>query len=293
VSPLARYQQGFAAALQAGHGPDDEPAGTPAWLARIVTMPGFAVYRNTVMKACVDALQANFPAVSRLVGEEWMRAAAARYAQAERPTGPMLLDYGATFPDFLAAFEPAASLPWLPAVATLDRLWIESHKAADAEPMDAAQLAAIEPSTLLDVRLRPHPSARWSSCAHSPAYTIWSRNRAEGECLEEGLEERREEDPLDWLPEGALLTRPHEVVLHRPLGPAGIAFLDACAAGATLGEATLAAVEAEPTAELPALIGSLLEAGALAQPAQYPDPYPDPNPDPAPNLAPHHAPTTT
>jgi hypothetical protein len=137
MSALAQYQQGFAAALQAGDGPaDDPPAGTPAWLARLAAMPGFAVYRNTVMKACVDALEANFPAVSRLVGEEWMRAAAARYAAAERPTGPMLLDYGATFPGFLAAFEPATSLPWLPAVATLDRLWIESHKAADAEPTE-------------------------------------------------------------------------------------------------------------------------------------------------------------
>jgi hypothetical protein len=282
MSPLAQYQQGFAAALQAGNGPDGEPAGTPAWLARLAAMPGFAVYRNTVMKACVDAMEANFPAVSRLVGEEWMRAAAARYAQAERPTGPMLLDYGATFPDFLAAFEPAASLPWLPAVATLDRLWIESHTAADAEPMDAEQLAALEPSTLPDVRLRPHPSARWHWCAHSPAYTIWSRNRAEGRCLEERLEEGLEDAPIDWLPEGALLTRPQEVVLHRPLGAAGIAFLDACAAGGTLGEATLSALEAEPTAELPALIGSLLEAGALAQPVQYPDPNPAPPHEPTP-----------
>ena len=32
--------------------------------------PAFAVYRNTVMKACIDALQANYPAVTRLVSEE-------------------------------------------------------------------------------------------------------------------------------------------------------------------------------------------------------------------------------
>lgn len=265
MTTLAEYQRGFAAALLA----DDAP---------LAAMPGFAVYRNTLMKACVDALEANFPAVTRLVGEEWMRAAATRYVHGALPAGPMLLDYGSTFPEFLAAFEPAASLPWLPDVARLDRLWIEAHMAADAEPMDASRFAAIDPSAMLDVRVQPHPSARWCWCEHSPAHTIWSRNRAE----------HVDEAQIEWQPEGTLVTRPQEVVLYRPLGPAGIAFMDACATGASLGEATLAALDAEPGAAVPALIASLLEAGALSAllPASrfesHQDPQPDPHPDPRP-----------
>jgi len=250
MSTLAEFQMGFVSALRTEAGtPQAGPL--PCTLA---AMPGFAVYRNTVMKACVDALEANFPTVTRLVGNEWMRAAAAVHAHAELPDGPMLLGYGATFPAFLATFEPAADLPWLPVVATLDRLWIESHAAADAAPLDAAHLAAIERSALLDVRLQPHPTARWAGCSHSPVYTIWSRNR----------DGSTDEGEIDWLPEFALITRPQEVVLHRVLGPAGLAFMDACAAGRTLGEATLAALDAEPAADLPALVGSLLEAGAFA-----------------------------
>jgi hypothetical protein len=43
----------------------------------------FKVYRNTVLKGCVDALAANFPTVLRLVGEDWFRAAALIHVCAE------------------------------------------------------------------------------------------------------------------------------------------------------------------------------------------------------------------
>ncbi|MEW6690119.1 MAG: DNA-binding domain-containing protein, partial [Pseudomonadota bacterium] len=84
---LAAFQDAFAAALAA-----DEPRSA---LPQLGAQPGFAVYRNTVMKGCIDALQANYPAVERLVGEEWFRAAAAVYARAEPPAHASLLDYGA------------------------------------------------------------------------------------------------------------------------------------------------------------------------------------------------------
>ena len=62
---LETFQDGFANALLAL-----EPSVDCApELAYLVAQPGFAVYRNTVMKGCIDALQANYPAVARLVGE--------------------------------------------------------------------------------------------------------------------------------------------------------------------------------------------------------------------------------
>jgi hypothetical protein len=73
--------------------------------------PAFAVYRNTVMKGCIDALQANYPAVARLVGEEWFRAAAAVYARANPPRVPMLAEYGegfASFPGVVSSVSRAA-----------------------------------------------------------------------------------------------------------------------------------------------------------------------------------------
>ena len=61
MGALAAFQNTFAAALLA-----PEPATVWSALAR---QPGFAVYRNTVMKGCIDALQANYPAVARIAGE--------------------------------------------------------------------------------------------------------------------------------------------------------------------------------------------------------------------------------
>lgn len=61
---LARFQDDFVQSLLA---PQSD---MPSTLRTLTLQPGFAVYRNTVMKGCIDALQANFPAVLRPVGEE-------------------------------------------------------------------------------------------------------------------------------------------------------------------------------------------------------------------------------
>jgi len=213
--------------------------------------PAFAVYRNTVMKGCIDALQANYPAVAKLVGEEWFRATAAVYVRDHLPRTPILLEYGVGFADFLARFEPAAELPYLPAVARLDRFWTEAHAAADEPALDARALAGLDPEALASLRLRPHAAARWA-WHELPAYTIWSRNRNEAMVA-------ADEPDVDWRPEGVLIARPDDAVRWIGLDDAGCAFMDACAAGATLVEAA----RAVPAGDLSGLLASLLDAGAF------------------------------
>jgi hypothetical protein len=248
-SALARFQDAFARALLS-------PAAAPAaGIAALTAQPAFAVYRNTVMKGCVDALQANYPAVTRLVGEEWLRAAAAIYVREALPAEPTLLHYGSGFADFLARFAPAAELPYLPAVARLDRLWTEAHTAADADALDPDAIARLAPETLGGATLYPHPATRWAWFADAPIYTIWSRNRSPG----------TPDADMDWVPEGALLTRPRDGVEWRALDAAGCAFLDACAAGQPLAAAAQAALAALPDADLAQLMAGLLEAGAFSR----------------------------
>jgi hypothetical protein len=249
TAALADYQAAFAQALLA----DDSRAAAPA-LAELVKQPGFAVYRNTVLKGCIDALQANFPSVARLVGDEWFRAAAAVFVREHLPLRPMLIDYGEGFAAFLAAFAPAAELPYLPGVAELDRCWTESHIAADEPLLDAATLATLSPEQMRELALTPHAATRWRWFAEQPIYTIWSRNRGDGDPAAD----------LDWRGEGALLTRPHENVQWMPLAAGGIAFLDRCAAGASIEQAALAALDVEPAIDLARLIQQLLAAGAFS-----------------------------
>ncbi len=245
---LARFQDAFARALLA---PDAEPA---AEVAALAAQPGFSVYRNTVMKGCIDALQANYPAVARLVGDEWFRAAAAIHVRAALPTEPTLLRYGAAFAGFLARFEPAAELPYLPDVARLDRYWIEAHTAADDDVLDPAGVAGLTADELAAAVLRPHAAARWAWFADAPVYTIWSRNRSDA----------ASGDSPDWKPEGALLVRPRDVVQWLAIDAAGCAFLDACAAGRTLGAAAETALAAQNDVDLARLMSTLLAAGAFS-----------------------------
>jgi hypothetical protein len=253
---LEQFQDAFAQALLAP--PDAE---LPREFAALAAQPGFAVYRNTVLKGCIDALQANYPAVTRLVGEEWLRAAAAIYVRQQLPTHPMLLDYDAGFIDFLANFEPAAELPYLPGVATLDRLWTEAHAARDQAPLAASALAALGPEALAQVIARPHPAARWRWFDEQPIFTIWQRNRADVAQVQ--VSENAAE--IDWCSEGALLTRPQGAVQASALSQAGCVFLDVCAAGGTLADAAIAALQADANIDLARLMAQLLEAGALGQ----------------------------
>jgi hypothetical protein len=246
---LACFQDAFTHALLA-------PEATPsAPVAELVAQPAFAVYRNTVMKACIDALQANYSTVTRIVGEQWFRAAAAVYVREAQPADPTLLRYGAEFAEFLARFEPAAGLPYLHGVARLDRCWTEAHGAPNQPALEPVTIARLAPKELARTVLHPHPAARWAWFADAPIYTIWSRNRGGGDG---GAD-------LDWQPEGALLTRPHDAVVWSALAAAGCAFLDTCAAGSTLDRATQAALEAQPGADLAGLMFHLLKCGAFAR----------------------------
>ncbi|HSV59760.1 MAG TPA: DNA-binding domain-containing protein [Variovorax sp.] len=245
---LASFQEDFARALF------DSAATNP-----LQAQPAFAVYRNTVMKGCIDALEANYPSVSRLVGRDWFRSAAALYVAGEPPTDGALVDYGGKFADFLRDFAPAAGLPYLPDVARLDRCWTEAHIAADAPPLSTAELARLSPHELCACRLQPHPAARWAWFEEQPIYSIWQRNRLPEDSLQDG-------EDIAWHAEGALLTRPSAMVRWQAAGLAECAFLDACARGCRLAEATEHALDADPTVDLMALLATLMQAGALAAP---------------------------
>jgi hypothetical protein len=249
---LAAFQTALASALRQ---PGD--AVHPS-IATLVGQPGFAVYRNTVAKGCVDAIVGNFPSVMNVVGEEWLRAAALRYVRAHPPGDPRLLLYGKSFPVFLRAFEPAQELPYLADIAQIDRWWSEAHVADDAVPLAGDALASIPSSELGSVVLKLHPSARWQWFAEFPAHSLWRLNRdAADEAAIEAVE---------WTGEGVLLVRPHGGVNSMAIGPGACSFLDACREGRPLSDAATAACRAEPSIDLSLLMKTLIEAGAFAGP---------------------------
>src|SRR2546425_950975 len=101
-----------------------------------------AVYRHHVLTSLTAALEATFPVVVRLVDERFFHFAGDRYVRTEPPAGPCLFEYGATFPDFLATFEPCRHLAWLPDVARLEGAMNAALHAPDAIPLTAPMLRA-------------------------------------------------------------------------------------------------------------------------------------------------------
>lgn len=261
MTTAARFEKDFVGSLfaQAGSVADQadvagaaEGTSPPDWAAQ----PGFAIYRNTVHKGCIDALEANFPAVARLVGSDWLRAAAARHAARHPPRDPCLLHYGEGFADTLAEVA-GDDLPYLPGVAMLDRLWTASHIAADAPVLPVDALAGLAPEALPALRLKPHPAARWHRSESLPLHSIWSANRSGDAAALDALA------TLDWKGEGTLLTRPAADVRWQALCAGGCTFLDACARGDSLGDAASAALDAHPDTDLASVLARLLQAGAF------------------------------
>jgi hypothetical protein len=210
----------------------------------------FAVYRNNVAVALIGALEARYPVVRRLVGDEFFRAMAGAFVAAEKPRSPALMLYGDGFPAFVAGFPPASAIPFLADVAQLENAWVEAYHAAEADPLGLDALAAIAPDGLEALRFRPHPAARLLRFSH-PAASIWSASQGEGE----------PRTPEVWSAEEALVARPDADVSVRVLPAGGFAFAAALFAGASLGEAAaLAAADGfDPGAHLVGLI----EAGAF------------------------------
>lgn len=242
---LLDFQDAFVAALAGS------PSALSPWLAPGAGQAGLSVYRNTIVKGCVDALAANFPTVLSMVGEDWFRAAAALFAREAPPASAALLDYGETFPTWLERFPPADDTPYLAGIAHLDRLWTECLFAAEVQVLTAEVLAALTPETLAETNLPLHPSVRFASFEVGlPGLWIAAR---------EGREDLELSDQAQTL----LLVRQSGAVAARLMGAAEVAFLRACRDGLTPAQAAERVFEIDPAADLASLFATLISEGVF------------------------------
>lgn len=211
----------------------------------------FDVYRNNVVSSLIDALEAGFPTVAKLVGEQFFAAMAGVFVRAHPPTSPLMFKYGAAFPGWIAKFPPASSLPYLPDVARLDFARREAYHAADATPAAPDMLAQVPPETLHEARIKVHPSVRIISSPH-PIMTIWRINN-EGTDL-----------PMVAEPQSVLVIRPEMIVTMWRLPVGADAFLTALSDGALLGEAAEAATLMHRDFDLSNTLQTLIPAQAFA-----------------------------
>jgi len=131
-----------------------------------------SIYRNTFFGTLGNALRLSYPAVHRLVGQEFFEAAAQQFIEDEPPRSAYLDQYGSAFPEFLARFPAAASVVYLSDVARLEWALNRALHAPDATPLDIAALLQLAQGDHDRVCFVAHPAVSLVR-ANYPADTIW------------------------------------------------------------------------------------------------------------------------
>ncbi len=176
MTSLDLFQKRFAHFLSAPADKNISSPVAPGVLKGISLADRANIYRNNVHVALIDALKATYPAILRLVSNEFFEFAARKYMEEHWPTSPVILHFGSSFPSFLESFEPASSVPYLADVARLERFYVEAFHAPEADPLPGSALDGLPAN--LETRLVLHPSSRLMTSAF-PVSRIWELNRTD------------------------------------------------------------------------------------------------------------------
>ena len=133
------------------------------------------VYANTVQVNFRDALQSTFPAIRRLVGEEYFSQTAREFQRQHPSRSGDLLHSGKGFPHYLAQLHSDDDFTYLADVAQLEWLIQESLLAAEQGPLDLALLAQVAPAEYDGLHFVLHPALRLFESRY-PVLAIWEAN---------------------------------------------------------------------------------------------------------------------
>ncbi len=150
-------------------------ASTPAAARRALN-----VYANTARSNFIESLVLSFPAVRRLVGQDYFRQVSLGFHARHPSLSGDLQPAGAGFAQYLAHLHAGAEYRYLGEVARLEWLLQQTLLAADHPPFELAKLQAIAPGDYDALRFRLHPSVRLFA-SEFPAVAIWEANAGDAE----------------------------------------------------------------------------------------------------------------
>jgi hypothetical protein len=138
-------------------------------------LPALSVHRTNAQCSFADALRSSFPALFRLVGEDYFRQTAREFQRLHPSGSGDLTHAGAGFPDYLATLLDDGDYRCLADVARLEWLIQETLLAPDHARLDLEALARVAPEDYGAVRFVLHPALRLFESPF-PALTIWEEN---------------------------------------------------------------------------------------------------------------------
>ena len=214
----------------------------------------FDVHRNTMMTTLVAALADGAPVTRSVVGPAFFDAMAQARVRVDPPDSPVLVDYMDRFADFIGTYPPTSTLPWLPDLARLEALRVQSHHARDVQPLCRETWTSLlqgNPDALAGVAITLHPACRWIRSADAVG-SMWLAHQCDD--IDSALSVVNVDAGED-----VLITRPGLDVRVQLLPAGGWALLDALANRVPLGEAFARAAEdaddVDPSALFTLLVG--------------------------------------
>lgn len=213
-----------------------------------------AIYRNNTVEGFLKTLQATFPTLVRLAGEDWFRQVGRQYMHRHPSRSGNIHYIGEHFATFLEAQLARSSYEYFADVARLEWAYQEVLVAADPATLELSALALVPPAEYGALTFSTHPALR---LVHSrfPVLAIWQANQpnAAGE----------ERISLDSGSSSVLLIRREDHVELRELPAAEFALLAALSRGESLEQAAECAVETDPGVALDAALGRIVSLGTL------------------------------
>jgi hypothetical protein len=224
MSRLPRIQGDFQSYLLGGDsaGIEQHVVGTQ----KVPVATRLGIYGDGYLSRLVEALEANFPILSKLLGEEDFGALGTAYVRSHDSPFFSIRYYGDGLAGFVAADPAYSGAPVLADLARWEWAMTEVFDAADAEPIATDALARVAPESWAGLRFDWHPSVHRLALAWN-APQIWKAVSDDAEPPEVAFSA----EPVEWV-----LWRQDLRTYFRSLQPAEAAALDAAREGQSFGE---------------------------------------------------------
>ena len=193
---------------------------------RVPIATRLGIYGDGYSSRLIEALAANFPVLSELLGEADFARLGTAYIKSHDSAYFSIRYYGDALPDFLARDAEYAGAAVLAELARWEWAMTEVFDAADADPIGAAALARVAPESWAELCFDWHPSVRSLALLWN-APQIWKAVSDEAEPPEVSLSP----EPVQWL-----LWRQDLRTYFRSLPPAEATVVAAARAGRPFGE---------------------------------------------------------
>jgi hypothetical protein len=213
-----------------------------------------AIYRNNAVEGFLNTLQATFPTIVRLAGEDWFRQVGRQYMRSHPSRCGNIHYIGEHFAAFLDAQLVGSSYEYFADVARLEWAYQEVLVAADHPAFELSALALVSPADYGALTFSAHPAMRLVQSSF-PVLAIWKSNQ-----LDASADERV---ALDQGPSNVLIIRRDDHVELRELPAAEFALLAALTRGESLERAAERAFEIDPGVALDAALRRVVSSGAL------------------------------